>query len=343
MTEYVKIFWDICINCIWFNGSILFLLYGLFVLFLAFILPDDYEKLTSDEDNPVPPMIIGDIGTIDLLRVKPSLPARLLFLMTNALKIESFLKIINGWIHLIKIVLGINNGRYNSFYVLRSIVIFYFIIIPLPSAFMTPANYIHAKPDSHLLVALILLIFTNAIGDLVSTKFTIHFFSKTVEKCKTAISTSNKRETLVDQIITAEIPIYMTALRDLVIALAVLFAVLACSSILFGVQIGEYKFSFDPHTIAMMFDRAIRFPELYTEPYCFKGDVECMQTGKGFAGMFYFAVTTFLPTLAVISTLLLWLLAVPVRIVLYFPKKKFYRIMLAETCIISACLIVTNI
>jgi len=219
--------------------------------------------------------------------------------------------------------------------------VFYFLIIPLPAAFLAPIGYAQAQPDIHLLTAVVLLIFVNAIGDLISTRITIRIFENILSICRKRPPVEKNGR--LKQGALFELKIYFTTILDMIAVIAVLCCVLVLSSVLFGVQIGAYRFSFEFETLASMWDRATRFPELFSELYWFRDFGETVDPIGGIPGMLIFGATTFIPTIIILGCSLIWSLTIPLRVVLQLPKSKVSRIFSAELSVFAVCLIVSGI
>lgn len=333
----------VCLNCLTFGTGGLYLLYGILILLTGLAMPKGIlapEKETSP--GAVPPLKIGDIGLFRLPDMKQgSVVSNIYATIINFFRPITFLGLSAALLRVITYVLGIKENRFDYWAVFKKFLIFYFLIIPLPAAFLPPVGYSQAPPDAHLILAVVLLIFLNAIGDVFSTRITIRNFRKIIEFCQ-GIRPAGPEKAL-QQGVLFEFRLYATALFDMVAALLILCIVLVFSSVLFGVQIGAYKFSIDSITISMMLDRGIRFPELMTELYWFRSDPDAPITGYGIPGMFIFAASTFVPTILMLVSSVIWSLTLPLRILLQLPKSRIYRIITAEGSVLLICVFISGL
>lgn len=333
----------VCLNCLTFGTGGLYLLYGILILLMGLAMPKEIfapEIETSSET--IPSLKFGDIGSFRLPEIRHgSIVSRIYAAIINFFRPITFLGISAALLRVITSVLGIKENRFDYWIVFTEFLIFYFLIIPLPAAFLPPVGYPQAPPDAHLMVAVVLLIFVNAIGDVFSTRITIKNFKKIIEFCQ-GIQPANLDKTL-KQGVLFELTLYAIALFDMIAALLILCIVLAFSSVLFGVQIGAYKLSIDSSTISMMLDRAIRFPELMTELSWFRSDADALRTGHGIPGMFIFATSTFIPTILMLASSVVWSLTIPLRILLQLPKSRLYRIITAEGSVFIICVFISGV
>lgn len=237
--------------------------------------------------------------------------------------------------------------RLNSWDYLRSLkisLILYFVIVPLPAAFMPPVGRSQAAPDGQLLVATLLLILVNAVGDSISVNVTVRNYERALRVARqhTGVeSVSGDDTTPVNA--TAEVRFYLMTVIDLALAATVLVAVLMASSVLFGIQVDEYDFASDPSTISAMKERALAFWSLTSELYWFRDSEGGFLGQPGIPGMFVFAVTTFLPTFVVGTSAILWTLVLPIRIVLGRTRGRLRTLVTAQVTVFVLCFVATAI
>jgi hypothetical protein len=113
------------------------------------------------------------------------------------------------------------------------------------------------------------------------------------------------------------------------------------SNVMFGIQVGLYSFSLDSETLKLALHRAVHFYELADELYWFRSPNGIPEPGKGVAGMFIYGTTTFLPTLVILASTIVWTLTIPLRVVLQLPKSKPYRIIMGELSAFIVCTIIS--
>ena len=256
---------------------------------------------------------------------------RTLFFMAQAL--VAFLKCIYG-----------NQGdRWDYIRAFKVAIIFYLIVVPLPAAFMPPVGGHQASPDYHLLTATILLIVVNAVGDAVSVNITIWNYKRAIIYGTRVIGRAGRKDDAKGDIVPfnarGEFYFYLRTMLDLFYASLSLIAVLVVSNVLFGVQIGQYKFAFDPETLSMMRDRAMNFWDLRAELYWFRGDTKGVFGYPGIPGMFFFAITTYLPTIFVATAALIWAIMLPIRILFASNMNSVTRLALSQAVMLTYCVV----
>lgn len=339
MFEVVSTFGSMCIDCLTFGTSGFYLLYATVVL-LAGLVPPGWAPDPSGTQNRG--LLPGDIGRFHSPNSGGvSIVARCYVGSMEFFSPQTFLNIVEYCIKFIRWVLGLGETGFDYWSVFKRLVVFYFLIIPLPAAFLAPVGYAQAQPDIHLLTAVVLLIFVNAIGDLISTRITIRNFEKILLICRDKPTV--EEDGRLKQGVFFELKIYLITIVDMSAALAVLFVVLVLSSILFGIQIGAYRFGFEFETLASMWDRAIRFPELFSEMYWFRDYGESAEPEEGIPGMLIYGASTFVPTIIMLGCSLIWSATIPLRIALQLPKSRMSRIFSAELSVFAVCLIVSGI
>ena len=211
----------------------------------------------------------------------------------------------------------------------------YYLVILLPAAFMPPVLQPQRSPDLHLLAAVVLLICINALGDLLSVRLVLRFLGYAEEFATThVIERANWRQ---------ELAYYLAVICGGVGSIAILIVVLACSSVLYGVQVGEINFSLSGDFFSKALDRMTRFYELAWSPYWFRG-----QSGPfgwaGIPGLFIYGLTTFFPTILLTVVAALWLLLLPFRIAVNLPPSTppVLRVISAEAAVFLMCMLVTS-
>src|SRR5262245_14590605 len=100
----------------------------------------------------------------------------------------------------------------------------------------------------------------------------------------------------------------------------VLVAVLACSSVLYGVQVGQFDFEFSWTFAQNAWARMRKFSELPYLPYWFRGQTGPFEMG-GIPGLFLYGLTTFIPVIILSLLALLWLFLLPFRIAINLPPE----------------------
>jgi hypothetical protein len=212
----------------------------------------------------------------------------------------------------------------------------YYLVILLPAAFMPPVLQPQRSPDFHLLAAVVFLICINAAGDVLSVRLVLRIFEWAEEFTSTkVVERASWRQ---------ELAYYLAIIGGGFSSIAVLVAVLACSSVLYGVQVGEIDFGLSEDFFVKAIDRMGRFYELAWSPYWFRG-----QPGPfgwaGIPGLFIYGSTTFFPTIILTLVAVFWLLLLPFRIAVNLPPSTppVLRVISAEAAVFSMCLVVTSV
>jgi hypothetical protein len=211
--------------------------------------------------------------------------------------------------------------------------VLYLLVIPLPAAFMAPVAYVQRKPDFQLMAAVLLLILVNALGDTLSVRVTLHNFEG-LKFEKTSID-----DTAVDNFwasVRNEALYYFAVARGTMYSLTVLVGVLACSSILYGVQIGQLDFALSHAFLVGAWERILQFPGLAFEMYWFRD-----QPGPfgltGIPGLFLYGLTTFIPIIILLSLAFAWLALLPFRIAVNLPASRTLRLISSEFSVVILC------
>lgn len=210
----------------------------------------------------------------------------------------------------------------------------YYLAVLLPAAFMPPVSHPQRPPDFHLLAAVVLMICVNAVGDVISVRIILNMFKKFEPQKYAKLIHDDPRTDL-----WKEAAYYFAVLRGGVYCLAVLAGVLICSSILYGVQIGQMDFGLTEDFFRNSWDRVLRFPELTSTLYWFRG-----QPGPfglaGIPGLFLYGLTTFLPIIILSFLAIIWLLLIPFRIAVNLPSttSPVLRVISAEAAVFAMCL-----
>lgn len=215
---------------------------------------------------------------------------------------------------------------------------FYFIIIPLPAAFLPPVNGTQIDPSLQLAIATLLLIFINAVGDTISVNCSSRIIRGALNfpRAKNHEISTGSADSQVS--VKHEMKLYIFLLLDLVCATGCLILVLMVSSILYGVQVGEYALNFQPETLSLMLESAKDFCRLFGALYWFEEDPDAVLGQPGIPGMILFSLTTFFPTLLIGLSALFWLLVFPIRILLSGKSNRFIKLATSELFIFMLCL-----
>lgn len=344
-SEYKKI----CFDCLTSNLH-LFLGYA-FVAFAAWVaLSYDsglHEQEIPQSKLPRPPSEFSSSDLKIMLSIfRKSIVSRLM----DAIKVLQHTTLV--WI--VKFILkvfesayGIRGNRWDYLRAFKTALVFYFVLIPLPAAFMPPVGVTQIAPNAELMIAVVLLVVINAVGDSISINFSVRVY-------RTAIVNQGHKSDLpgIDQhfllfLKTAEtdfgreIQFYLTLFLDFLFALMCLVVVLMASSVLYGIQVGEFSFSTDPANLSLMWDAALNFKRLAGTFYWFANDPGGFGGQPGIPGMFVFSITTFLPTFALALSALIWLFVLPLRILLATRIRNHTRLVISQAFIYVVCVLTT--
>ena len=332
-------FATICISCLVFGHSGLFLVGAIFILIAGLITPTVGTATVGGGPH-------GDIRPTDLdwFPVKIDVDggsrlAKTYHALMNLFKPGTYLIITRFMLRVIKWFLGIEGNEFNYWKVFKRLGVFYLIAIPYPAAFLAPVSYKQADPTIQLGIAGLIFILANVLGDLISSRITLGNFTNVLKQFDEI--NQAKVEDHWQQGFKFELALYLTTLRDLAASLAVLCFVLIVSNVMFGIQVGLYSFGTDAETLKMMWYRATHFYELANELFWLRGPDGIPEPGKGVPGMFIYGVTTFLPTLLMLATALIWTLTIPLRVVLQVPRSKLFRIVAGELSVIAICIAIS--
>jgi hypothetical protein len=330
--------WDlatVCKDCLLFNGSVLYLLYGLVVL-AASLTPFDLatraQNVRHEQAGATVPPLVGELGEFSKPRV--SIGALLLIASLGVASFKFFQFAVSKVLSFVRTVFLVGDNP--TFLVsLRRYLFFYFLAIPLPAAFMAPVAYAQRKPDFQLLSAILLLIFINALGDAISIRVTLKNF-ETLKFEKTSIDDSSADNFWAS--VRNEALYYFAVVKGTLYSLAVLAFVLAFSSVLYGVQIGQLDFALSKEFFAGAWERVLQFPGLAFEFYWFRD-----QPGPfglpGIPGLFLYGLTTFVPIIILFCLALLWLILLPLRIAINLPANRTLRVVSSEFAVVVVCVV----
>lgn len=284
-------FATICKDCVLFSSSGLFLAYGLLVLVASltpFSKPDFQKRKTAKRRASRTPPMIGELG--EIAKPRPSVGALVLQLTLRIASFHFFAWLVQKMLAFIRIAYLMRDKPSFGKSLLRYL-IFYLIIIPLPAAFMPPVGDIQRKPDLQLMCAVVLLIIINAFGDAISVRVTLRKFEE-LKFEKTTIE-----NTIAEDFWAAvrnEISYYFAVVRGTLYSLVILGGVLALSSVLFGVQVGQLDFAFSNDFILGAFDRIRQTPSLVFDFYWFRDEPGPFGL-PGIPGLFLYGLTTSYP------------------------------------------------
>ncbi len=326
--------WTICKSCFLFDGSIFYLLYAIIVLAVSFVKLRGTLAHKSALEGSLPPLP-GEIGKMLSITRLPIVP-QIMALIVGIADFDVFRRIVAAVVKFIRIVFLMNDNP-TVLRSLRRYLNLYLLIIPLPAAFLAPVLHQQRQPDLELLVAGLLTIVVNAIGDLVSVRLVLWNFETLQYKPSAGHETDTQD---FWRNVRNEAMYYLTVLAGVGCSLGVLIVVLALCSVFFGVQIGELEFSFSWKFVVGAWHRILDFPSLAFEPYWFRGQPGPFGS-KGVPGMFLFGIITFIPMILLGALTAIWLVLLPFRIAVTLPTGVLPRIAASEVAVITLCVVVS--
>jgi hypothetical protein len=325
--------YDVCKYCL-FNGMYLF--YGVFVLIVSVYASHRklaVASLSQNDKAALPPIPGGELPYPNLKLPQTSVATNAFALALELASFSFFVRIIHSGLQFIRTVflMSDNPSPLRSFWRYFNI---YYLIVVLPAAFMPPVMDRQRPPDFDLLAALVLMICANALGDLISVRIVLRILKKAEPL---ASATGSQKE--MHMAVKNETKYYLLIIFAGICSLAVLIALLMCLSVLYGVQVGQVNFGLSLDFLREAWDRVIRFPEIASKPYWFRG-----QQGPfglaGIPGLFIYGLTTFLPVLILSFLAAIWLLLIPFRLAVNLPSttSPVVRVIAAESAVFGLCI-----
>lgn len=342
-------FRNICVDCLTSNLH-LFLGYA-FVAFAAWVALS-YDSGLQEQEIPQSklPRLPSEFSSSDLKIMLGVFRRSIVSHLTNAIKVLHHTTLV--WV--VKIILkvfesvyGIRGNGWDYLRAFKTAMVFYFVLIPLPAAFMPPVGVTQIAPNAELLVAVVLLVVINAVGDSISINFSVRVYRTAIVNQELQRNIPEAEQQFLLFLKTAktdfgrEIQFYLTLFLDFLFAVVCLVVVLMASSVLYGIQIGEFNFSTAPANLSLMWDAAWSFKRLAGTFYWFANDTGGFGGQPGIPGMFIFSITTFLPTFALALSALVWLFVLPLRILLARRIQNHTRLVISQAFIYVVCVLTT--
>lgn len=328
----------VCSECFVFASSYFYLLYGIVVAALGLL---QFERsgvvfagaAASQGKNPPMP---GEVGVI---QPKNSIQADILkAALLHGFSFEFFQGVIQSAVEAIRFVFLMrdNPSFLRSFWRYLKL---YLFIVPLPAAVLWPVLHPQRTLDFQLMLAAVLMILVNALGDVVS----IRLFLWNFESLHSAPDNHGGTPSLrFWRNAKNEALYYLNVARGAGYSLIVLIVVLMLCSILFGVQTGQFDIEFSEKFLTGAWHRAVNFTDLAFEPYWYKG-LPAPFPSKGIPGLFLYGIITFIPIIVIFALSILWLLLLPLRIAMTLPGSAIVRMIFSELAVISLCITITQV
>jgi hypothetical protein len=330
LTHEIYHLYEICKYCV-FNGASMF--YGL-IIFLVSIYASrkgvPVAELTKQHKVPLPPIFGRELPFPDINR-----STRVFAWVLELASFSSFVRLIHSSLRFIRTVFLMRDhpSALRSFWRYFNI---YYLIVVLPAAFMPPVLDHQRPPDWHLLAAVVLMICANALGDLVSVRLVLQIFKK-AEPLENGAETKTYLGA-----VKSEAKYYLLVILAGLSSLSVLIVLLMSLSILYGVQVGQLDFALSTDFLRGAWERIIRFPEIASKPYWFRGQQGPFGSA-GIPGLFLYGLTTFLPVLILTFLAAVWLLLLPFRLAISLPPtiSPFARVIAAEGAVFGICVAIS--
>lgn len=347
--DWVVDFKRVCVECLTSNVH-LFLGYAIVAFLLWLALNYDQGEIEEAIPEGMLPRPPTDISSMDFLRFAAVFRRTIIDQLTDALGIlrhQTLVWLVKVVLAIFRTVYGIRGNGWDYLRAFKAALIFYFILIPLPAAFMPPVGAGQIEPSAALLIATIALILINAVGDAISINFSVKIYKTAIvnQSDEDLFRSYDKRILLFsrrpESDLEREVQFYLTLLIDFAIATLCLIGVLMISSVLYGIQIGEFSFSKDPETLGLMWEAAKDFWRLSSTFYWFANDPEGFSGQPGIPGMLIFSITTYLPTLCLAVCAVIWLFLLPLRILLSTRLNNKARLAVSQVLIYVGCIVIT--
>ncbi len=335
---------QICVDCLADNAWVLGAYGGLvFVLWLSI-------NYNSGQDKDIPsgmlPNPSADLPSTHLKVLVRTYRKRIVEKLDDFLSLfrhENLRFLASSFVQILEWVYGIRGNYWDFARSFKAALVFYFVIIPLPAAFLPPVGGVQINPSAQLMTATVMLIFANAIGDMFSVNCSAKIIRTALKLPKignpmseTNDETPNSSTTKIS--VFNEIKFYSFLLIDLTIAVGFLILVLMASSVMYGVQIGEFGFNSDATTLSLMWESALNFKRLFGAFYWFASDPNGFLGQPGIPGMLIFSLTTFFPTLLIGLSAFIWLMVLPIRMLLTKEIGRFTTLFASQICVFVICL-----
>lgn len=321
MIEISSALVDACWRCLTLNGSIFYLIFPIIVIYFGISYDERLLIRPHKHMNP-------ELGEFTI--PTNSIHAEVVRYISKRLTPLWFVIIVRSITQKTKKITRINNRTFigNLFFFF----ILYYLVVSAPAAAMAPINY-NVSYDVQAILALFLMMITNAFGDVISLKITLSNIKKIFHTYQN--SKNHEFESLRESMIF-EAKIYLITIKDMLFALLILVAVLLLTSIYFGVSIGEFKFELTENTLNGALERISSFWSTALEPYWFVVDIN-PDTDKGLPMLFYYSLTSFIPTILILLTAITWTFTLPLRVIYYSNLTKFKKILISESVVIALC------
>ena len=253
-------------------------------------------------------------------------------------KHENLRSLASSFVQTLEWLYGIRGNYWDFVRSFKTALVFYFVIIPLPAAFLPPVGGTQIDPSAQLMLATVLLILANAIGDMISVNCSSKIIRTALSLSRTRNHKNSNKKSNNDTSPLNELKLYIFLLLDLIVATGFLILVLMASSVMYGIQIGEFDFNSEVKTLALMWESAKDFYRLFGAFYWFANDPDGFLGQPGIPGMAVFSLTTFFPTLLIGLSAFIWILVLPIRILLSKKISRFTTLIASQLCVFVICL-----
>ena len=222
-------------ECLNIFGSAVVIGYSGFVFVFWYFLPKMMKRSQMEANNKENEVFtLPEDLKFSKKLIEYTTPTKIFIVFINFMKLEFILSLIRLYTKLIRYTLSIRGRKTDNIFALWRMITLYFVMIPVPAAFMPPVGIVQRQADLQLMIALLLIILSNAIGDLISVRISLRNFEHV---SKLNFSLNKKNGINPDDILEngrqyvnwRELKIYGVIIFDLLLAVGVLCLVLAFS------------------------------------------------------------------------------------------------------------------
>ena len=323
-------FFNLCKQCIDIHQTST-LIFGAYVAVISLASLFKNKTIRDAKQHSVQVTPASDLGNQNMFPNK--LSRKFLNLLVNAVSINNFVIFFGKTTDFLNRVSFSDNKSFfkRVFYLF---IAYYMIVTPF-AFIMYPIKY-SVNNTSYALISLFLMMLTNAFGDAISFKITLKNASK-IKSYNIAdryFDVANNTEELLDSF-KFEFKLYITMIRDALIALWIFVCVIVLTSVYFGSSIGEYGFA-DLSIVTDSYNRILYFWETINTPYRFRESI--IKSNIELPMLLIFSITSFIPTLLILLTALIWTFLLPIRLVIKLNLDRKYKFSLAQATIFIFCM-----
>lgn len=327
--------YDICFECFTFlrdfsGGWITYYI----ITLLCFGAIHEKNSIVLEEHKHIVNPDIGNLISMNRVLNISRMSNMLFHKLANIINLTLYIKITRNLANFLKTLTGVKEK--NSFTTVSKNIwtffVFYYVVVFTPAVIMVPVGYdLELYGGIQSISALLLMMLTNAIGDLISIKITLKNIRRIYHYHQNIKSTKQRI------LIIEELKIYSIAIIDILLALIVLFGVLILTSIYFGVSVEEYKFELSKEFFEGAAGRVDIFFETVMHPYVFR-DVFSASSDAKLPMLFIFSLTGFLPSALILFLCFCCIISIPFRFI-YHSSNRIIAIIVPQVITFLYCVI----